>query len=330
MAGNVGVLKHASNVSGCAVAIQDIFREAGFPEGVFTTLLVDSKRIERIIRDPRIKAVTLTGSTPAGRSVAGIAGSELKKSVLELGGSDPYLVLEDADMDVAVDTCVKSRLINGGQSCIAAKRFIVVEALYEEFQRRYVDAFRGIRYGDPRDPSSEIGPMARADLRDGIHEQVQASVREGAKLLVGGEVPPGPGAYYPPTVLGDVKPGMTAFDDEIFGPVAALIRAKDEDDAVELANRSAFGLGAAIFSRDADRAERLARRIESGSVFINALVKSDVRLPFGGVKHSGYGRELSWFGIHEFVNIKTVYHAALKTQGKVKGEQAGQAGRAME
>ena len=330
MAGNVGVLKHASNVSGCAVMIEEIFSEAGFPKGVFTTLLVESKGIERIIRHPLIKAVTLTGSTPAGRSVAGIAGSELKKSVLELGGSDPYLVLEDADMDVAVDTCVKSRLINGGQSCIAAKRFIVVDALYEEFTRRYADAFRKIRYGDPRDPDVDIGPMARADLRDGIHEQVQASVREGARLLGGGELPQGPGAYYPPTVLADVKPGMTAFDDEIFGPVAALIRAKDEDDAIELANRSSFGLGAAIFTRDKERAERLARRIESGSVFINALVKSDVRLPFGGVKHSGYGRELSWFGIHEFVNIKTVYHAALKEQGKTRGEQAGQAGRAME
>jgi succinate-semialdehyde dehydrogenase/glutarate-semialdehyde dehydrogenase len=330
MAGNVGVLKHASNVSGCAVAIQDIFREAGFPEHTFTTLLVESKRIERIIRNPLVKAVTLTGSTPAGRSVAGIAGSELKKSVLELGGSDPYLVLEDADLDLAVETCVKSRLINGGQSCIAAKRFIVVAPLYQEFQRRYVEAFRRIRYGDPRDPASEIGPMARADLRDGIHEQVQASVREGAQLLVGGEVPAGAGAFYPPTVLGGVKPGMTAFDDEIFGPVAALIEARDEDDALALANQSPFGLGAAIFSRDKDRAERLARRIESGSVFVNALVKSDVRLPFGGVKQSGYGRELSWFGIQEFVNIKTVYHAALKEQGRVKGEQAGQEGRATE
>lgn len=311
MAGNVGVLKHASNVCGCALAIQEIFREAGFPAAVFTTLLVDSKRIERIIRNPLVKAVTLTGSTPAGRSVAAIAGSELKKSVLELGGSDAYLVLEDADLGLAVDTCVKSRLINGGQSCIAAKRFIVVEPLLEEFQRRYVEAFAGIRHGDPRDPSSGIGPMARIDLRDQIHQQVQASIAEGAQLLIGGEPPPGPGAYYPPTVLGGVTPGMTAFDDEIFGPVAAIIEARDEDDALALANRSQFGLGAAIFSRDKEKADLLARRIEAGSVFVNALVKSDVRLPFGGVKHSGYGRELSWFGIQEFVNIKTVYHAAL-------------------
>ena len=310
MAGNVGVLKHASNVCGCAVAIEDVFRQAGFPDHVFSTLLVESERMEQIIRHPLIKAVTLTGSTPAGRSVAGLAGSELKKTVLELGGSDPYLVLEDADLDLAVQTCVKSRLINAGQSCIAAKRFIIIASHYDEFARRYVEQFNAIKYGDPRDAQSQIGPMARADLRDQIHQQVQASVSQGARLLAGGEVPAARGAYYPPTVLGDVKPGMVAFDDEIFGPVASLIRAGDEREAIALANNSEFGLGAAIFTRDEARADRLAREIEAGCVFVNGFVKSDVRLPFGGVKHSGYGRELSWFGIQEFVNIKTIHHAS--------------------
>ena len=310
MAGNVGVLKHASNVSGCALAIENIFQAAGFPEHAFSALLVESSRVEQLIRDPLIRAVTLTGSTPAGRSVAGIAGSELKKSVLELGGSDAYIVLEDADLDLAVDTCVKSRLINAGQSCIAAKRFIVVQPLREAFERRYADKFRAIRFGDPRDPGSDIGPMARTDLRDQVHEQVMKSVQQGARLLVGGVVPEGPGAYYPPTVLAGVKPGMTAFDEEIFGPVAAIIEADDERHAVALANQSVFGLGSAIFTRDKARADRLAGELEAGSVFINALVKSDPRLPFGGIKQSGYGRELSWFGIQEFVNVKTIYHAA--------------------
>ena len=309
MAGNVGVLKHASNVSGCALAIENIFQAAGFPEHAFSALLVESSRVEQLIRDPLIRAVTLTGSTPAGRSVAGIAGSELKKSVLELGGSDAYIVLEDADLDLAVDTCVKSRLINAGQSCIAAKRFIVVQPLREPFERRYADKFRAIRFGDPRDPGSDIGPMARTDLRDQVHEQVMKSVQQGARLLVGGVVPEGPGAYYPPTVLAGVKPGMTAFDEEIFGPVAAIIEADDERHAVALANQSVFGLGSTIFTRDKARADRLAGELEAGSVFINALVKSDPRLPFGGIKQSGYGRELSWFGIQEFVNIKTIYHA---------------------
>ena len=310
MAGNVGVLKHASNVSGCALAIEAIFNDAGFPPHAFSTLLVESSRVETLIRNPLVSAVTLIGSTPAGRSVAGIAGSELKKSVLELGGSDAYVVLEDADLDLAVDMCVKSRLINAGQSCIAAKRFIVVKPLREAFEQRYAERFRAIRHGDPRDPDSNIGPMARTDLRDQVHEQVMKSVQQGARLLVGGVVPDGPGAYYPATVLAGVKPGMTAFDEEIFGPVAAIIEAEDERHAVALANQSVFGLGAALFTRDKDKADRIARQIEAGSVFINAFVKSDPRLPFGGIKQSGYGRELSWFGIQEFVNIKTVYHAA--------------------
>ena len=311
MAGNVGVLKHASNVCGCALAIENIFNEAGFPEHVFTTVLIESSRVEKLIRHPLVKAITLTGSTPAGRSVAGIAGSELKKSVLELGGSDAYIVLDDADLDLAVQTCVKSRLINAGQSCIAAKRFIVVKSLREEFEQCYVEGFKAIRYGNPKDENSDIGPMARSDLRDEIHQQVTKSMQQGAQLLLGGEIPQGPGAYYPPTVLGGVRPGMTAFDEEIFGPVAAIIQASDSEDAVRLANQSPFGLGAAVFTRDKAKADRIARRIDAGSVFVNALVKSDARLPFGGVKHSGYGRELSWFGIQEFVNIKTVYHAAI-------------------
>ena len=310
MAGNVGLLKHASNASGCALAIQDVFEEAGFPRNVFTTLLVEGTRVEQIIRHRLVRAVTLTGSTPAGKSVAAIAGSELKKSVLELGGSDAYIVLADADLDLAVQTCVKSRLVNGGQSCIAAKRFIVVKSVREEFTRRYVEAFRKIRIGDPTDPQSDIGPMARVDLRDQIHDQVCRSVAQGARLLTGGEVPRQTGAYYPPTVLADVRPGMVAFDEEIFGPVAAIIDAEDDADAVALANHSDFGLGSAIFTSDKRNADYIARQIDAGCVFVNALVKSDVRLPFGGVKHSGYGRELSWFGIQEFVNIKTVFHGA--------------------
>ena len=310
MAGNAGVLKHASNVSGCALAIENVFREAGFPKHLFSTLLVESARVEMLIRSPLISAVTLTGSTPAGRSVAGIAGSELKKSVLELGGSDAYLVLEDADLELAVDICVKSRLVNAGQSCIAAKRFIVVRPLREAFEERYVERFRAIRHGDPRAPDTDIGPMARTDLRDEVHQQVMKSVAQGARLLVGGVVPDGAGVYYPATVLAGVKPGMVAFDEEIFGPVAAIIEADDEGHAIALANQSVFGLGAALFTADKARADRIARQIEAGSVFVNALVKSDPRLPFGGIKQSGYGRELSWFGIQEFVNIKTVYHAA--------------------
>jgi succinate-semialdehyde dehydrogenase/glutarate-semialdehyde dehydrogenase len=325
MAGNVGILKHASNVSGCSLAIQDIFTSAGFPKHVFSSLLVESARVEKIIRHPIVQAVTLTGSTPAGRSVASKAGAELKKTVLELGGSDPYIVLDDADLELAVQTCVKSRLINAGQSCIAAKRFIVVQSLRDKFEQRYTEEFKAICYGNPRDETSDIGPMARADLRDDVHKQVQKSIEQGAKLLIGGEIPSRPGAYYPPTVLTGVKPGMVAFDEEIFGPVAAIIEAKDEQHAIMLANQSPFGLGAAIFTSDKAKADRIARQIESGSVFINTFVKSDVRLPFGGVKQSGYGRELSWFGIQEFVNIKTVYHANMD-----RTSHSGPKGRALE
>ncbi|HEV7929646.1 MAG TPA: NAD-dependent succinate-semialdehyde dehydrogenase [Nitrosospira sp.] len=329
MAGNVGVLKHASNVTGCALAIEEVFEKAGFPKHVFTAVLVESSRIEKIIRHPVIKAVTLTGSPSAGKSVASIAGSELKKSVLELGGSDPYVVLDDADLDHAVQTCVKSRLINAGQSCIAAKRFIVVKSMHAEFERRFVEKFKAVRYGNPRDEKSDIGPLARLDLREQVHQQVQETVRQGAKLLVGGKIPDGPGAYYPPTVLTGIRPGMVAFDEEVFGPVAAIIEANDETDAITLANQSPFGLGSAIFTNDKTRADRIAREIEAGSVFVNAFVKSDPRLPFGGVKKSGYGRELSCFGIQEFVNIKTVYHAgksqALKQKEPLDPSSLGQA-----
>ncbi|RMI03532.1 MAG: NAD-dependent succinate-semialdehyde dehydrogenase, partial [Calditrichaeota bacterium] len=308
MAGNVAVLKHASNVPGCALAIEEIFREVGFPENVFRTLLVGSPRVEQIIEHPLVKAVTLTGSTPAGRAVARKAGEMLKKTVLELGGSDPYLILEDADLSATVATCVASRLINSGQSCIAAKRFIVVEAIREEFEQQFVELMRTKTMGDPLDEGTDIGPQARHDLRDELHRQVVQSLEKGARCLLGGEIPPGKGAFYPPTVLTDVRPGMPAFDEETFGPVAAIIPVRDEAEAIQVANNSPFGLGAAVFSRDVARAERIAaEELEAGCCFVNAFVKSDPRLPFGGIKESGYGRELSHYGIKEFLNIKTVY-----------------------
>lgn len=306
MAGNVGLLKHASNVSGCALAIEEIFREAGLPEGCFTTLLIPSSDVKRVIEHPLVRAVTLTGSTPAGRAVASQAGAVLKKTVLELGGSDPYIVLEDADMELAAETCVNSRCINSGQSCIAAKRFIVVHSVLEDFTARFVAKMRAKRIGDPMDEATEIGPLARRDLRDDLHKQVEASIAKGAKLLLGGEKPDGDGAYYPPTVLSYVTPGMPAYDDELFGPVAAIISAHDEADAIRIANDTVFGLGSAVFTRDEARGERVARQLQAGSAFVNALVASDPRLPFGGIKGSGYGRELSEFGIREFVNVKTI------------------------
>jgi succinate-semialdehyde dehydrogenase/glutarate-semialdehyde dehydrogenase len=308
MAGNAGILKHASNVSGCGLAIEEVFREAGFPKNLFRTILVPSAQMEDVIRNEKIKAVTLTGSVPAGKAVAKTAGSVLKKTVMELGGSDPYIILEDADLEMAADTCVTARLINGGQSCIAAKRFIVVEKIYDEFEKLFLEKMKSKKMGDPFDESNHIGPQASVSLRDELHQQVKKSIELGAKLLLGGKIPDRDGAWYPPTVLSNVKEGMPAYDEELFGPVAALIKATDETEAIQIANDSIFGLGAAIFTQDVKRGERIAKeKLQAGCCFVNAFVKSDPRLPFGGIKESGYGRELSSFGIREFVNIKTVY-----------------------
>jgi succinate-semialdehyde dehydrogenase/glutarate-semialdehyde dehydrogenase len=308
MAGNAGILKHASNVSGCSLAIEDVFKKAGFPDNIFRSVLVSSKNINEVISNKHIKAVTLTGSVPAGKSVAGLAGSLIKKTVLELGGSDPYVVLEDADLEQAVRTCVNSRLINAGQSCIAAKRFIIVNEIYDKFKKHFVDYMAAKKMGDPFDDKNDLGPQASIELRDELHQQVLKSIELGAKLIMGGIIPDVPGAFYPPTILENVNPGMPAFDDELFGPVAALIRAKDDDEAVELANKSIFGLGSAVFTKDLEKGKLIAKeRLNAGSCFVNEFVKSDPRLPFGGIKESGYGRELSPFGIKEFVNIKTVY-----------------------
>ena len=310
MAGNAVVLKHASNVPGCALAIEQMLRESGEPRDLLRTLLIDSGQVEHVIAHPLVRAVTLTGSTPAGRAVASQAGKHLKKTVLELGGSDAYLVLEDADLEQAAAVSTKARLINGGQSCIAGKRFIVVDKVRAEFERRFVEQMKAVRQGDPLDDATQIGPLARADLREGLHRQVQDSIQRGARCLLGGELPSGPGAFYPPTVLADVAKGMPAYDEELFGPVAAIIPVQDEAQAIATANDSVYGLGAAILTRDLARAERIAaERIEAGCVFVNDAVRSDPRLPFGGVKASGYGRELSAYGIKEFVNVKTVFIA---------------------
>jgi succinate-semialdehyde dehydrogenase/glutarate-semialdehyde dehydrogenase len=307
MAGNAAVLKHASNVPGCALAIEDVFRRSGFPENLFRALMIGSSQVEAVIENPLVRAVTLTGSAPAGRAVASVAGGMLKKTVLELGGSDPYLVLRDADLALAAAVCTKGRLVNSGQSCIAAKRFIVVEEVRGEFERLFVAQMGAAKMGDPLLDETEIGPLARHDLRAALHRQVAESVAQGARCLLGGQIPKGPGAYYPPTVLTDVRRGMPAYEEELFGPVAAVISVKDEDEAIATANDSSFGLGASVLTRDHTRGERIATElIESGCVFVNDAVRSDPRLPFGGVKESGYGRELSAYGIKEFVNIKTV------------------------
>ena len=310
MAGNAGLLKHAENVTGCALALEDVMKRAGFPEGLFRALLVQVDEVEKILDNPKVAAATLTGSTRAGKAVSSTAGKHLKKTVLELGGSDPYIILEDADLDDAVNACATSRLQNSGQSCIAAKRLVVVEPLMGEFQRKLLEKMKAQKMGDPFAEDTDIGPQARPDLRDALHEQVTKSVDAGATLLLGGELPDGPGAFYPPTVLANVSAGMPAYDEEVFGPVAAIITAEDEEDAVRIANDTPYGLGAAIFTRDRGRGERIAaERLQAGNCFVNAFVKSDPRLPFGGIKESGYGRELSKLGIHEFVNIKTVYIA---------------------
>ena len=308
MAGNGCVLKHSSNVMGCALAIEEIFKEAGFPENLFRSIIISSKNMREVIEHPLIAAVTLTGSVPAGKSVAAAAGGILKKTVLELGGSDPYIILEDADLELAAEACVTSRLLNAGQSCIAAKRFIIHENIYDEFEKLFIEKMKSKKMGNPMDENNHIGPQARKDLRDELHQQVLASIIKGAKLLLGGKIPEEKGAYYPPTVLSNVKPGMPAYEEELFGPVAALIKAKDETEAFQIANSTIFGLGAAIFTKDKKRGEQLAKeKLDAGCCFVNEFVKSDPRLPFGGIKESGYGRELSHYGIKEFVNIKTVY-----------------------
>lgn len=306
--GNAGLLKHASNVPGSALAIEQVFRDAGFPENLFRSLLVGGRNMDGVIGHPKIRQVSLTGSTPAGKKVAAKAGSELKKTILELGGSDPYLILEDADLDHAAATCVTSRLICTGQSCIAAKRFIVIESVLDAFTEKFVAGMRAARTGDPMDRATMAGPLARHDLRDELHDQVVRSVEGGAELLLGGEIPEGPGAYYPPTVLGGVREGMATYEEETFGPVASILPVKDEEEAIRVANSTVFGLGGAVFTQDIARGTWIAEhRLEAGCCFVNAFVKSDPRLPFGGVKESGYGRELGVFGLHELVNVKTVY-----------------------
>ena len=307
MAGNGAVLKHASNVPGCALAIESVFKEGGFPDGLFATVLVKSAQVKALIEDANVAAVTLTGSVAAGRSVAAIAGGQLKKCVLELGGADAYLVLEDADVAAAAKVCAAARMVNAGQSCIAGKRFIVVRPLLGAFERALVEAMHGYAIGDPRDPATKLGPLNSVAARDQVHEQVQKSLANGAKLLLGGAIPDQPGAWYPPTVLGNVRPGQPAYDDEVFGPVAAVIEAADEQDAIAIANASEFGLGSGVLTRDLERGERIAAdELDAGMSFVNDNVRSDPRMPFGGVKHSGYGRECADFGIREFVNIKSV------------------------
>ncbi|HEU5379955.1 MAG TPA: NAD-dependent succinate-semialdehyde dehydrogenase [Ktedonobacteraceae bacterium] len=307
MAGNTMVLKHASNVSRCALELERIFRECGFPEGVFRTVLVRGAETGALIADPRIAAVTLTGSEEAGVAVASTSGRHLKKHVLELGGSDAFIVLEDADLDAAAQTAARARFQNTGQSCIAAKRFIVVESVAEAFEHKFAEAAAKLRLGDPLHYETQVGPVARADLRDELDRQVQTSVKMGARVLIGGKPIEGKGAFYEPTILADVTTDMPVFREETFGPAAAVIRARDTDHAIELANSSQFGLGGNLWTRDIERGRKLARRLESGGTFINGMTASDPRLPFGGVKHSGYGRELSVFGIREFVNVQTVW-----------------------
>jgi succinate-semialdehyde dehydrogenase/glutarate-semialdehyde dehydrogenase len=308
MAGNVGLLKHAGNVTGCALAIETVFREAGFDAGEFQALPISSGPVEGLLDDERIRGATLTGSGPAGSAVGGQAAAQIKPSVLELGGSDPFIVLADADLERATQTGVTARMQNNAQSCIAAKRFIVEEEVLGAFTERFVDEMRGLTVGDPMDDGTDVGPLVSGDARESIHDQVERATADGAQLALGGEMlTDRDGFYYAPTVLTDVEPGTVAFEEEIFGPVASIIAAENTDHAVQLANDSPFGLGGAVFTEDRDRGEDVARRLEVGCAFVNQLVKSDPRLPFGGIKKSGYGRELSHFGIREFVNVKTVW-----------------------
>lgn len=307
MAGNACILKHSPNTTACALSIQRIFEEAGFPIYLFNTIIADIPQIEPIVANKKIAAVTLTGSTRAGKSLAALAGKYLKKTVLELGGSDPYLILADADLNLAAETCVTGRLINSGQSCIAAKRFIVVSAIKKPFVEKVKKLMEAKVIGNPTADETDIGPMARKDLMQSLADQVDQSVKEGAEIILGGKIDQGRGFYYPPTILANVKPGMPAYDEELFGPVASIIEVKDDEEAIKVANDTIYGLGSAIFTRDLAKAEIIASKIQAGSTFINAFVKSDPRLPFGGIKESGYGRELSFIGIKEFVNAKTVY-----------------------
>lgn len=308
MAGNAGLLKHAANVPGSADAIEEVFRDAGFPEPLFRNLIVSSKKVAGILENDLVKAATLTGSERAGSAVAEKSGAELKKTVLELGGSDPYLILHDADIPKAAEICATSRLINSGQSCIAAKRFIAVDSVYDDFLEAFTAEMKKAEMGDPMDEDAGLGPQAREDLRDELHQQVEKSITKGAEPVLGCKVPEQVGAWYPSSVLAGVKPGMPAYEEELFGPVASVICAKDEDEAIRIANDSPFGLGSAVFTEDISRGRHIAaEHIEAGCCFVNDFVKSDPRLPFGGIKKSGYGRELSDYGIKEFVNIKTVY-----------------------
>jgi succinate-semialdehyde dehydrogenase/glutarate-semialdehyde dehydrogenase len=307
MGGNAAVLKHASNVPGCALAIEEVFRDAGFPPDLFRTLMIGSRQVEAVIASKRIRGVTLTGSTGAGRQVAATAGKWLKKTVLELGGADPYIVLEDADLQHAANVCAASRLLNSGQSCIAAKRFIVVDKVHDRFVELFKQAMAAKVMGDPSSMESDIGPQASVELRDELHQQVLDSISKGARCVLGGEIPEGEGAYYPATILVDCKPGMPAYDEELFGPVASVIRVQDLAEAIEVANGSDFGLGGGVFTSDVEKGTRIAREmVDTGAIVVNGFTKSAPRLPFGGVKDSGYGRELSHFGMHEFLNIKSV------------------------
>lgn len=307
MAGNVGILKHASNVPQCALKIEEIFTEAGFPDGAFQTLLIGASQVETLINDDRVKAATLTGSEFAGASLASAAGTQIKKTVLELGGSDPFIVLESADIEAAATTAVTARLLNNGQSCIAAKRFIVAESVADQFEKLLVEKFKALKIGDPMDETTDIGPLATPDILDDIDKQVQKSVAMGARVLIGGKPLEGVGNFYLPTILTDIPPNSPADKEEFFGPVASLFRVKTLDEAIELANSTCFGLGASAWTNNSDEQERLINEVEAGAVFINGMVKSDPRLPFGGTKRSGYGRELGIYGIQEFVNIKTVW-----------------------
>ncbi|OLF35981.1 succinate-semialdehyde dehydrogenase [Psychrobacter sp. C 20.9] len=308
MAGNSVLLKHAANVTGSGLLIEKIFHESELPNDLFRTILIDHDQSEKLIENDKVRGVTLTGSDTAGRIVGQQAAKAIKKSVLELGSNDAFIVLEDADIETAVETCTQARLVNNGETCVAAKRFIVVDSVYDEFRKRIVEKFEGTKFGDPMDDSSDIGPLARADLRDQLHEQVEQSVAKGATIAVGGKVPEGKGSFYPATILENVEKGQPAYDDELFGPVASLIRAKDDDDAMRIANDSRYGLGGAIFSKDEEKAIRLAsEQFDTGMVYINGYGLANPALPFGGVKNSGYGREHGGFGIKEFVNIKAVH-----------------------